>query len=150
MKQRFIILLSIVLGGWLICYLFILKPSENQVKKLQKEIKGLSSNIKSLYEQSYDLQEEFIDQKEVYKNKIFDILREFEIKVNVSSINYTNTNILDFKSALNNKSLELQQKANSVALDFPSELGFANISTVSQGNWICLNLISKLCIFFRN
>lgn len=144
MKKRFIILLSIVLGGWLICYLFILKPSENQVKKLQKEIKGLSSNIKSLYEQSYNLQEEFIEQKEVIRNNISNMIGEFEVKVNISSINYNNTSILDFKSDLNNKSLVLQQKANSVALEFPYGLGFDNISTVSQGNWICLNLIDEV------
>ena len=103
MKRRFTILISIVLGGWLICYLFILKPSENQVKKLKREIKGLSANIESLYGQSYNLQEEFIEQKEISKDKISDKLREIEVKVNISPIDYPNTSILDFKSDLHNK-----------------------------------------------
>lgn len=144
MEKRFIILLSIVLGGWLICYLFILKPSENQVKKLQKEIKGLSVNIESLYSQSYNLQEEFIEQKEISKNKIADLLKEFEVKVNIASIDYTNTSILDFRSELSNKLRALQTKGNLVGVEFPEGLGFDNISTVSQGSWICLNLIYEV------
>lgn len=144
MEKRFIILLSIVLGGWLICYLFILKPSENQVKKLQKEIKGLSANIESLYSQSYNLQEEFIEQKEISKNKIADLLKEFEVKVNIASIDYTNTSILDFRSELSNKLRALQTKGNLVGVEFPEGLGFDNISTVSQGSWICLNLIYEV------
>jgi hypothetical protein len=146
-NKRFFVIVVVIVILWCLCYFLVWLPNITGISVARKKTNHLTQEIAVLSSANTSLAEESIAEMELQHKQSALKLAELMPQVHYNIEPPKNSSLTYFRSHLNQKVLDLRNKANRLGIALDESLGFpATIAANNfyEGYWLSLELVSQV------